>query len=439
MVSLPNRRRLFLAAGSTLIGGSFGAGASASGAAPIGGLFPRTSEQVFYVDEHNTQSWRGDDAGAWINSAYEALPSTGGKIMVAAGVYNFSTPIVFGTARKPVVLAGSASVLKFTSTFGPAITIDNGSGPDGEQGPRTVLADITISGISPFGSNTGLLLGGTNGASGFLLQTCTIQDFATGILFGNNTYGICLLNSIVQKSGQLLYVPGGLINSGEEISAVNCQFTTAGTFVNAVQFDGTGEFTATNCSFDDAQFSNSSQAMLVACHFEIGVSNNPSAPFVNNTGGLVLLGCEMFQDNSSPVMTTAILCNAPLQSRTVIIGLDVTANGTVQNLITLANAGDLTFLGPRTLNPFGNLLNYVGTGAYLFDFGGGAIKSNQAFQFGAAVLFSPAPKVVDGALALGAATASTASAGSAALPANPIGFLEANLGNTAIRIPYYGS
>jgi hypothetical protein len=44
-----------------------------------------------------------------------------------------------------------------------------------------------------------------------------------------------------------------------------------------------------------------------------------------------------------------------------------------------------------------------------------------------------------GVLALGSTTASTATAGSQTLPANPAGFLVFNLGDATIKVPYYNS
>jgi hypothetical protein len=54
-------------------------------------------------------------------------------------------------------------------------------------------------------------------------------------------------------------------------------------------------------------------------------------------------------------------------------------------------------------------------------------------------LDSAAPTVAAGKLGLGATTATTATAGAATLPANPLGFLVLNLGGTAVKVPYYSA
>lgn len=91
----------------------------------------------------------------------------------------------------------------------------------------------------------------------------------------------------------------------------------------------------------------------------------------------------------------------------------------------------------------------AGTGATNLAFGGSGgtkfgngdnsttvafIASSGAAQFG-----GTAPTVTSGQLGLGGTTAATATAGSATLPANPLGFLIVNIGGTAVKIPYYST
>jgi hypothetical protein len=86
---------------------------------------------IVYVGNGIT-TWEGSDIGAQINSAYAALPASGGMICVlppsdGGSVYNFSTAIALSTPGKFVNLVGvggsSASVqLNFTPTTAPATT-----------------------------------------------------------------------------------------------------------------------------------------------------------------------------------------------------------------------------------------------------------------------------------------------------------------------------
>lgn len=56
-----------------------------------------------------------------------------------------------------------------------------------------------------------------------------------------------------------------------------------------------------------------------------------------------------------------------------------------------------------------------------------------------AKLSAATPTVTAGQLGIGTTTAASATAGAAALPANPLGFLVMNLGGTVIKIPYYSA
>ena len=70
---------------------------------------------------------------------------------------------------------------------------------------------------------------------------------------------------------------------------------------------------------------------------------------------------------------------------------------------------------------------------------GGINITGEALFQGSVVLQAAAPTVAPGQLGLGATTANTATAGSNTLPANPLGFLIANVGGTEVKIPYYSA
>lgn len=87
---------------------------------------------IFCVDTANTQGWAGADAGAQINSAITALPSTGGQIFIASGSYTVSTPIVGAqnaTIQCPTGPGTSAgrAVLNFTPATGTLLSWSNSS------------------------------------------------------------------------------------------------------------------------------------------------------------------------------------------------------------------------------------------------------------------------------------------------------------------------
>jgi hypothetical protein len=113
------------------------------------------------------EAFAGDDIGARINAAYADLPSAGGMILLSEGG-SYSTPIVFGTNNKPVLLVGLPGdivTLSYTGS-GTAITFDPGTGHRMGHG----LRDLTISGPGHDTSTVGIRFGGENGAEGIAFR-----------------------------------------------------------------------------------------------------------------------------------------------------------------------------------------------------------------------------------------------------------------------------
>lgn len=149
----------------------------------LGSLFPENIEGRVFVDPQNTQGWAGADAGAWINAAYAYLQATytsnnGGVIELAPGTYTFSTPIVLANAGlMSIVLRGAgdgngATILNYTATNLPCISVGGGSGNDG----GVQLENFTITGTAQGNTCTAIQLG----VCVSIIQTLTISAGATG-------------------------------------------------------------------------------------------------------------------------------------------------------------------------------------------------------------------------------------------------------------------
>jgi hypothetical protein len=67
------------------------------------------------------------------------------------------------------------------------------------------------------------------------------------------------------------------------------------------------------------------------------------------------------------------------------------------------------------------------------------LTSSGAATFLTATITGAAPSVTTGQLGIGSSTVTTATAGAATLPANPLGFLTWNLAGTAVKVPYYSN
>ena len=123
----------------------------------------------------------GADIGAQINAAYAALPATGGVIYVPRGTYSFSTEIEITTADKPAIIEcapGGATQLTYTGSTGTSTTFN----VEDSAAPSTQQLALGIRGCWFYGqdidhNNTGLEVGGTNGAQGFLLEETRWYSF----------------------------------------------------------------------------------------------------------------------------------------------------------------------------------------------------------------------------------------------------------------------
>ena len=160
------------------------------------------------------------DIGIGINKAYAALPPGGGSIILPPGSFNFTTPIVFGTANKPATLVGSGygTSLTYTPTSGTAMVMNYGPERITNHPRGGGIRDVRIFGPTK-GSTTGLFLGGSNGAEGFVCNECYDQRIQHGRLLWRWTWATEFNQSIIRDAGsRLLSIGDGVKESGEEIS-----------------------------------------------------------------------------------------------------------------------------------------------------------------------------------------------------------------------------
>lgn len=164
---------------------------------------------------HATQ-FAGADCGAQINAAYADLPSEGG-IIYQEQPCSFSTPIVFGTNGKFVILQGNgdaSTTMTYTATTGTAITLDFGTGLVSSKGIR----DITLTGSGPSHSTVGIAVGliGGNGAEGTTIKDFKLESFGTNITFGDNTWIVKIDHGLI-RNGNLNVLMSGCSNCGENM------------------------------------------------------------------------------------------------------------------------------------------------------------------------------------------------------------------------------
>lgn len=267
---------------------------------------PPTSVEVF------PSNFPGSDIGAKINAAYASLPSSGGIIQLepSATCYTFTTPIVFGTGSKNVILRGTggSTCLQYTATSGTAITFNtNGTIA---HAMALGLRDIVLEGtggqfVPTSNTSTGLLIGGTNGGEGFQMTATKVSGFNTGITFGNNAFNLSFIHNIFINNNQNLTWPAGLINSGERIDFVSTSFARSDTSNTVGCVSITAEagiaFRFIGGNFDSCQLltvggspsGNEGPVYLSGTWFE-NPAGTMTIPVVSNQGSLMTMDAVSF-------------------------------------------------------------------------------------------------------------------------------------------------
>lgn len=216
----------------------------------------------------------GADIGAQINAAYADLPPGGGAILLKTGG-SFSTPVVFGTEDKPVLLEGlpgDVVTLTYTATAGTAITFDYGTGHRMGHG----LRDVTLTGPGNSSATTGIVFGGNYGAEGLAFRDFKIQGFGTNLRMGSHTWLAYFEHGMIRDGGINALLPSGLVEAGEQIVFDHVTFADAPPpHRDSVWVQGGGEEVVfTDCSFDQAQLHigngtiAAAQVVVKGCHFE---------------------------------------------------------------------------------------------------------------------------------------------------------------------------
>jgi hypothetical protein len=165
--------------------------AQAGDAAPRSGGFPdakgktptRNPTNIRYIDDLNSERWAGPDIGAWINSAYADLPSTGGTIVVAAGLrLNATTPVVIDTRGKPALIEcspGGATYLGWTPSTGTFFTFDTRANSNDHPIGQGIKGCYLQSANAD--SSVAVSMGYKNSAEGTNIEDTTIVGFNTGV------------------------------------------------------------------------------------------------------------------------------------------------------------------------------------------------------------------------------------------------------------------
>lgn len=261
----------------------------------------------------------GADIGARINTAYAFAPSSRTTIMVTQSA-TFSTPIIFGTDQKRVILQCSQGVtLTYTGTatstklnYGYSPSLDFGQG----------IRDCTFVGPSKSGTTVGIEMGGPNGAQGTLLTGIKVTGFGTGVVASANTWGETILASLLQDNGRNLEIyPAN--NSGENIAITDSIIADSSHVTVAdiekcvyLRTNATASIGFTNTAFDDCGFTQEEGNVgttFTGGHFEDpDPVNYKNYRFItsNATAGWTLIGTQFYSNaTTSPNLPFSFIFN----------------------------------------------------------------------------------------------------------------------------------
>ena len=327
----------------------------------------RSINNVKYVG--TAGCFAGADIGAQINTVYAALPSTGGTIYVLpqAACYSYSTPIVFATVSKYVVLSGLApsgatnttsqggACLNYTPTTATiAVKLDwTATGGNGFFGAGAGLRDITITNNGSCetdggcgSSAIGIQIGGANG--GTLLgeySNVKIQGFGVGLKFGTNSgygWGPTFLNAAFKSNTigcqtteaieAINFIGGTFVNGGKV-----CELVGA-VYIRFIGVDLDSNSTVPQISSTSA----SSLLDFTNVHFEN--NNTQTASYINSSGNVYISGGRMLDDCVSAAACGSITPAYWITANSAQIhGLTVSGGGRVPTAIlvctTACNVG----------------------------------------------------------------------------------------------------
>jgi hypothetical protein len=306
----------------------------------------------------------GTDIGQQVNAAYAALPPTGGKLHVPSkpdgSCYQYATPIVINIPNKSVVIEGDSlqsTCLQFLGT-GVAAQFDYGFN---HVVFGAALRDLSLQGTAQQG--TGLVLGGSNGAEGLLVENVRITGFGLGVTYSQHAWASRFAHAIIDDNVQNLYYPPGLIASGENTEFNHVLFlnsnspvlNTDANVANSIVINaGAGsppDFNFVDCSFDGVQLVLTvGYVNFVNPHFEGGFGRNALDWIVINGAYVNIVNPMFLQDFFSGIQPSQLI--RATAGLTVLSGVKAYTNQVIPRFMLLQGSANALVLGEINVQNF---------------------------------------------------------------------------------------
>jgi hypothetical protein len=229
-----------------------------------------------------------DDTTAILAAIAAATARTNTQVLFPSASYKVTSTLnILCTSN--VRLVGNGSILDFSSASAAVTAIlfyGIGNGAPYYQ-INTGMTGIMLNGPGRFTASVGLDHSGTGtlGASHITHDRCNIYNFGTGTKIGDNAYLITYDHCDIHSNNDGVYLPSGLIDSGENIKFVSCCiFNNSRYGVNHELVNATLNLIATSLDYNDISIRIvTGRINLVACNIE----NNTGVHIVQPAGNLI--------------------------------------------------------------------------------------------------------------------------------------------------------
>jgi hypothetical protein len=318
-----------------------------------------------YSQSRDVTAFRGSDIGQQINAAYAALAPTGGRLHVPAksdgGCYQYTSSILFNIPNKSVVVEGDSlqsTCLQYTGS-GVAVQFDYGFNP---AVFGAALKDLCLQGTAHQG--TGLLIGGSTGAEGLLVENVRITGFGLGVTYDQKGWASRFDHTVIDDNVQNLYYPPNLIASGENVEFshvvflnTDTEFSNTDAYVaNSIVIDAAGggsppDFNFVDCSFDGVQLVLTvGYINIVNPHFEGGLGRNALDWVVINGAYVNIVNPMFLQDFYNGSQPSQLI--RATGGLTVLSGVKAYTNQVIPRLMLLQGTASALVLGEINVQNF---------------------------------------------------------------------------------------
>lgn len=348
----------------------------------------------------------GTDMSAALQAAVNALPAAGGEIVIGPGAWVLNTNPTVGT--KSIVWSIDPAATWSGTGVGTAQFLSMATNPNQLAAGTHIRSQSTLP--------TPSLIGGIGAFSVEMLQPSTYNGSSVALYAGASSASSQPVADVWAINGLVKALPGATGNF--QVAEFDVDTLAAGATTKGIQLNGVGDYDATVGIEILRSDSTKWERGVHILNSLIGIQIQP----VGLNIGLIIDGPPLPQ----VAVSLGQLAN---NADTLVIrrDTDTAPTGYYVRFVNAANSATLFSVDvDGTVSAAGSI---VASGGIAGD-----IITGANFRANAAAVPASA-----GVLAIGSATSSTATAGAQTLPANPLGFLEAYIGTTLVKIPYYAA